>query len=398
MVSAHGAITSIAGLNGVQGRAMGIKDSVPRTGSRARPFQGDTSIIRDGAIRSGQTGACGRTRLDGNLDMTKATDDIMSLNGGQLPSVARGKDVTMSLHQINQDGAGPFRCDWSSDGTTFTQMTVTRNVPGFLGLSPVRATTMPLTVRVADNAPPCTAGSNGKTCVIRCRNSAIAGPFGGCVPVVMEGDASAAAAAGGDNAVEQPQTASAAATAAAARVDAAAGRQRRNRRENRARSNGASDGAATPAPAPAAGGGAGGLLQGLLGGLLKRQITLPAIGPLPQVTLPPPPPLPPLPPLPKVTIGPGAVPPAGVNSTLTPSVTPPPALPGINATMTLAPTGGPLGVNATATNTTTTPPPRATASSAGTRRTALRLAFEAQLANVHSPAQAAKLKVPDEEE
>lgn len=40
--------------------------------------------------------------------------------------------------------------------------------------------------------PPCLGGSNGATCIIRCRNTAVAGPFGGCVPVIMEGATAAA--------------------------------------------------------------------------------------------------------------------------------------------------------------------------------------------------------------
>lgn len=51
-----------------------------------------------------------------------------------------------------------------------------------------------MTVRIPTNMPPCTGGSNGATCIIRCRNSAVAGPFGGCVPVVLEGAEGAAAA------------------------------------------------------------------------------------------------------------------------------------------------------------------------------------------------------------
>jgi hypothetical protein len=38
----------------------------------------------------------------------------------------------MTIHQVNQDGAGPFECMVSADatGNNFQPMTVTTNVPG----------------------------------------------------------------------------------------------------------------------------------------------------------------------------------------------------------------------------------------------------------------------------
>jgi hypothetical protein len=47
----------------------GIIESTPRDGSRAKPFQQDTSVIRDREIASGKTGVCGRTSAGGNNDV-----------------------------------------------------------------------------------------------------------------------------------------------------------------------------------------------------------------------------------------------------------------------------------------------------------------------------------------
>lgn len=74
----------------------------------------------------------------------------------------------------------------SADGGDFVALEVIKNVPGLAGLSVAQVKDIPLTVRIPDNAPNCTGGSNGATCIIRCRNTAIAGPFGGCVPMMME--------------------------------------------------------------------------------------------------------------------------------------------------------------------------------------------------------------------
>lgn len=79
-----------------------------------------------------------------------------------------------------------FRCDISSDGGQFTSVEVTKNVPGVAGLSGVTVKDIPMTIRIPANMNACTGGSNGATCIIRCRNSAIAGPFGGCVPVMFD--------------------------------------------------------------------------------------------------------------------------------------------------------------------------------------------------------------------
>ncbi|KAG8690753.1 hypothetical protein FRC08_010429, partial [Ceratobasidium sp. 394] len=69
LVAAHGTITEVKGANGVTGAGMGIDPSTPRDGTRANPFQRDTSIIRDREINSGKVGPCGRTSQNGAIDM-----------------------------------------------------------------------------------------------------------------------------------------------------------------------------------------------------------------------------------------------------------------------------------------------------------------------------------------
>ena len=79
-----------------------------------------------------------------------------------------------------------YFCDISSDGGDFMAMEVTRNVPGLAGLSVAQVKDIPLVVRIPEALAGCSGGSNRATCIIRCRNTALAGPFGGCVPVMME--------------------------------------------------------------------------------------------------------------------------------------------------------------------------------------------------------------------
>jgi hypothetical protein len=89
----------------------------------------------------------------------------------------------MTLHQVNQDGAGPYACDVSPSGsaTDFVAMQVTQNVPGKIaGLSKAVATNFTLVAQMPAGTA-CTGGPQGDACVVRCRNQALAGPFGSCV-------------------------------------------------------------------------------------------------------------------------------------------------------------------------------------------------------------------------
>ncbi|CAE6424590.1 unnamed protein product [Rhizoctonia solani] len=205
LVAAHGTITAVNGANGITGAGMGIDPNTPRDGTKAKPFQQDTSIIRDREIDSGKVGPCGRT-----------TEKAASSAG--LPSATADGEIQMTLHQVNQDGAGPYTCDMSGDGgATWQSATVTKNVPGaFLGLSTATAEDFPLNVRVPANMQ-CAGGPNGDACVVRCRNATPAGPFGSCAAFTTAN----AGAAGGNKAAAAaaPSTKSAATggnTAAAA--------------------------------------------------------------------------------------------------------------------------------------------------------------------------------------
>jgi len=200
---AHGTITGVTGANGVQAAGFGILASTPRNGATPKPFEQDTSVIRDKEIASGKTGVCGRTAAGGNNDVAS---QLAAASQAGLPTAGADGSVTMTLHQVNQDGAGPFTCEVSGDGgNTFQAATVTQQVPGKFGLSFATATDFPLTAQMPAGMA-CTAGPNGDACIMRCRNPALAGPFGSCV-AVAQGNTTAAAA---------PAAAAAAAPAAAA--------------------------------------------------------------------------------------------------------------------------------------------------------------------------------------
>ncbi|KAI9136932.1 hypothetical protein BKA69DRAFT_1033110 [Paraphysoderma sedebokerense] len=185
-VAGHGAIVGVKGMNGISGRALGIVESTPRNCQKKVPCQQDTAIIRNFEIAAGRAGACGRTLAGGNIDMNAEVSKMMSELGG-LPEVMAGKAVTLTVHQVNADGAGPFSCEVDATGTgqSFKSVQVTRNVPGILSLNVLGSTQPhPLEVQMPADLN-CSGGPDNNMCMIRCRNAAVAGPFGGCVPVAQ---------------------------------------------------------------------------------------------------------------------------------------------------------------------------------------------------------------------
>uniref|UniRef100_A0A0S1MJ21 Secreted protein n=1 Tax=Phakopsora pachyrhizi TaxID=170000 RepID=A0A0S1MJ21_PHAPC len=155
---AHGVITSVEGANGQTGSAFGMVESTPRDGTRTNPFQTDSSIIRDREVSSGKASACGRTLAGGNNDIAS---DMSS-------------------------GGGPYSCevDTTATGDNFKKMNIDTNVPGKNSRSRAKATEFPLVATMPAGAT-CTGGADGQTCLVRCRNAANAGPFGGCVAVTQ---------------------------------------------------------------------------------------------------------------------------------------------------------------------------------------------------------------------
>lgn len=110
-----------------------------------------------------------------------------ALAAGQITQVKAGTAMTVTIHQVNADGAGPYTCDMDPTGNSLgatgqTPLTVTNNVPGANGFSQAKTQDFNMTVTMPDSFN-CTGGSTGNICTVRCRNNALAGPFGGCFPV-----------------------------------------------------------------------------------------------------------------------------------------------------------------------------------------------------------------------
>jgi hypothetical protein len=190
LVAGHGAIIAATGDKGGRGMAIGIDPSTPRDGTDDVPFQQDTTVF-DGDAEF----TCGETdqtaAADTTNQVTAGTQEIMRKTKGQLPQVSQGGKVRMTLHQVNSDGAGPYVCmiDATGTGVNWVRMEVTTQVPGEDGNNDAGETTdFPLVAKVAKDQT-CTGvmGNMKRVCMVRCQNPQ--GPFGGCVPVQMDANA-----------------------------------------------------------------------------------------------------------------------------------------------------------------------------------------------------------------
>ncbi|OLN97320.1 hypothetical protein CCHL11_01113 [Colletotrichum chlorophyti] len=193
IVAGHAAIIAATGDAGGRGMALGIDSSTPRDGTRRDPFQVDSTRFKGASADT-----FGETVGQGTNDLETGTKAIMAETGQMLPQVSRGGSVDMTLHQVNGDGGGPYDCMINADGTgaSWTSLKVVTTPPGQNSRNREGAMTdYPLKAAIPSDQT-CTGTAAGQTnvCLVRCQNSARAGPFGGIVPVQMAGTTTPAAA------------------------------------------------------------------------------------------------------------------------------------------------------------------------------------------------------------
>jgi len=184
LAQAHGVIL---GAQGDAGSPLSIgfqvNDAIARNCTTINPCQMDATIIRDSEILANVVNKCGRTQLTGNIDIGENTENALAI--GAVTQVKAGSKVTVTIHQVNADGAGPYVCDvdeTSNSGLITKTLKVENNVPGVNGFSQAKAQDFNVTVTMPDDLN-CSGASTGDVCTIRCRNNAVAGPFGGCFAV-----------------------------------------------------------------------------------------------------------------------------------------------------------------------------------------------------------------------
>ncbi|KAH7631352.1 hypothetical protein B0T09DRAFT_365684 [Sordaria sp. MPI-SDFR-AT-0083] len=110
LVAGHAAIIAAVGDAGGVGMALGIDTATPRDGTRRTPFQQDTTRFRGQAAKT-----VGQTIKSGTNKVEEGTKAVLDTTKDSLPQVTAGGALNMTLHQINQDGAGPFTCMINAD-------------------------------------------------------------------------------------------------------------------------------------------------------------------------------------------------------------------------------------------------------------------------------------------
>jgi hypothetical protein len=181
-VHSHAAILAAVGDSG-ESQGFLVDPAIARNCTTISPCQQDATIIRDSEIKANIVNACGRTEIAGNIDIGEQTEN--ELAAGRMAQVSGGSMLAVTIHQVNADGAGPFECDMdetSNAVTTFTPLKVSNNIPGSFGLSQAKEKDFVINVQMPDKFN-CLGASTGNICTVRCRNNAIAGPFGGCFAV-----------------------------------------------------------------------------------------------------------------------------------------------------------------------------------------------------------------------
>ncbi len=91
-----------------------VNDAIARNCTGISPCQQDTTIIRDAEIEANIVNECGRTELTGNIDVGENTENALA--AGAVTAVKAGTKMTVTIHQVNADGAGPYVCDIDETG------------------------------------------------------------------------------------------------------------------------------------------------------------------------------------------------------------------------------------------------------------------------------------------
>ncbi|USP80638.1 hypothetical protein yc1106_07912 [Curvularia clavata] len=175
--------------------SVGVEDNIPQSAQRKRQFL--SGLLGGGNGNKG--GAGGATGIAGLLGgggdkvngppESRVAAAVGAGAASGMPTCAEDGTVTMTLRQINQDGAGPFTADvdGTSGGTDEAAMqkaTVVKDVPGLgvQGISLATNTEFEMKVQMpAGMTCDATVAGVNNVCVMRVRNGAAAGPFGGSV-------------------------------------------------------------------------------------------------------------------------------------------------------------------------------------------------------------------------
>jgi len=179
-VAAHGVVTAIKGANGITGVGFGVTDL---SGKKIRLFNQASRYVK------GDNSVCGSQKLDGKkqtpIDFQAALKT--ATNPKNLATADANGVISMTLFQVNADGAGPYSCKVSEDasGKNFKAMEVVTQVPGTKGKSGAANKSFKFEIKLPAGTK--CSGPNG-ACLVQCK-SALNQPFGGCLAIGQTGGA-----------------------------------------------------------------------------------------------------------------------------------------------------------------------------------------------------------------
>jgi len=128
--------------------------------------------------------------------------NLASLSADDATPLNSDGTLSMSVFQVNGDGAGPFNVaiDTTGTGKSFdTPVDITTQVPGTNGVSGASEEAFPLDIKVSTNVA-CTGGTTGNLCLVQVKNPS---GFGGC-GVIQQGAAARRAAKTAPNRITPP--------------------------------------------------------------------------------------------------------------------------------------------------------------------------------------------------
>ncbi|RSM05452.1 hypothetical protein CEP52_006254 [Fusarium oligoseptatum] len=172
--------------NNGSSESVGVEDNLSNLpGGGARKHRRQVGNFLGGLFGGGAAGR-GGDKNDGPPEARVAASTGEGATSG-LPTASDDGEVTLTYRQVNQDGAGPMTADidatsGGTDPDAFQSAEVTQDVPGLgiQGLSLATNTDFPLKVQMPEGMT-CEGSVGGaeNVCIVRVRNGAAAGPFGG---------------------------------------------------------------------------------------------------------------------------------------------------------------------------------------------------------------------------
>lgn len=229
-VSGWAAFTTVTGDADptIVGWALGYDAQTPRDGMTVLPFRRDVTVFKNpiipaaGKPRTYWDTGCGTSILTLNqyyssaaayraqyvkttaaqkstlyyqtparalIDWKEMTRSMAVSN--RLPKATPGGYISILVHQITLDGTGPYRCRIGPDGApnSWGPWIHAEGGPNFPSPQSVLQDHMLRVAIPVDQRCMGEYGSTKNVCMLRCENSVPNGPFGGCIPFIVERDA-----------------------------------------------------------------------------------------------------------------------------------------------------------------------------------------------------------------